>query len=199
MNWDKLKDRINWAIRFLDNVIEVNKYPLPEIKKITQANRKIGLGVMGFADMLIMLDIPYNSQEALNFSKKLMQFIHTQSLQASVLLAVKRGVFPNFEKSIYLSQNLKLRNATVNTIAPTGTISIIAGCSSGIEPLFALSFVRNVLSGTKLFEVNPFFEEIANQKGFYNETMLAEIAQKGSLQIIEKCPSGNQAYFCNRL
>ncbi|HBG27942.1 MAG: ribonucleoside-diphosphate reductase, adenosylcobalamin-dependent [Planctomycetes bacterium GWF2_41_51] len=182
MNWDRLKDTVNWGIRFLDNVIEVNKYPLEQIKEITQANRKIGLGVMGFADMLIMLKIPYNSQEALNLAGKLMKFIHDQSFNASMELAKERGSFQNLEKSIYAKRDLKLRNATVNTIAPTGTISIIAGCSSGIEPLFAISFVRNVLSGTQLFEVNHWFEEIAKKEGFNLQDILGEIAQKGSLQ-----------------
>ena len=188
INWGKLEDCIKWGILFLDNVIEVNKYPLPEIQEITQANRKIGLGVMGFADMLIMLGIPYNSQDALNLARKLMRFIHKQSLEASEKLAEQRGVFPNYDKSIYAAKNLKIRNATVNTIAPTGTISIIAGCSSGIEPLFAISFVQNVLSGTKLFEVNPVFEEAAKKYGFYNDKIISTIAKNGSLQTIKNIP-----------
>ena len=194
-DWNKLRDRVRWAVRFLDNVIEVNKYPLPQIKKITQANRKIGLGVMGFADMLIMLEIPYNSQDALELAKKLMRFIHNHSLKASEELAEQRGVFPNFEKSIYAGKGLKLRNATVNTIAPTGTISIIAGCSSGIEPLFAINFVRNVLSGTKLFEVNHLFEQAAKAKGLCRQDILNEIAQKGSLQSIKNIPAGLKRIF----
>jgi ribonucleoside-diphosphate reductase alpha chain len=194
-DWNKLRDRVRWAVRFLDNVIEVNKYPLPQIKKITQANRKIGLGVMGFADMLIMLGIPYNSQDALELAKKLMRFIHRHSIKASVKLAQQRGVFPNFEKSIYAGKGLRLRNATVNTIAPTGTISIIAGCSSGIEPLFAINFVRNVLSGTKLFEVNRLFEQAAKAKGLYRQDILNEIAQKGSLQSIKSIPAGLRRIF----
>jgi ribonucleoside-diphosphate reductase alpha chain len=195
LDWDKLKDRVKWAIRFLDNVIEVNKYPLPQIQEITLANRKIGLGVMGFADMLIMLGIPYGSEEALKLAKKLMRFIREQSVRTSVELAEKRGVFPNFDKSIYASKGLRLRNATVNTIAPTGTISIIAGCSSGIEPLFAVSFVRNVLSGTKLFEVNPLFEEAAKKAGLHLQDILAEIARKGSLQTLKAIPSGLKRIF----
>lgn len=195
LNWEKLKDSVIWGIRFLDNIIEVNKYPLPEIREMTFANRKIGLGVMGFADMLIMLGIPYNSQEALNLAGELMRFIHSQSIEASVRLAEERGVFPNFDKSIYVEKGLRLRNATVNTIAPTGTISIIAGCSSSIEPLFAISFVRNVLSGTKLFETNTLFEEIAKREGFYKEEILSQIAKKGSLQTIKNIPSKFKRIF----
>jgi ribonucleoside-diphosphate reductase alpha chain len=195
LNWVKLKDCVNWGILFLDNVIEMNKYPLPEIREMTLANRKIGLGVMGFADMLIMLEIPYNSDEALNLAKKLMRFIHKQSMEASAKLAEERGVFPNYNKSIYTAKNLKLRNATVNTIAPTGTISIIAGCSSGIEPLFAISFVRNVLSGTKLFEVNPLFEEIAKKQGLYREEIISKIAKQGSLQSIKNIPEEIKGIF----
>ena len=195
LNWEKLKDCVNWGILFLDNVIEVNKFPLPEIREMTLANRKIGLGVMGFADMLIMLGIPYNSQEALNLAKKIMQFLHKQSLEASVKLAEERGVFPNYNRSIYKAKNLKLRNATVNTIAPTGTISIIAGCSSGIEPIFAVSFIRNVLSGTKLFEVNPLFEEIAKKQGLYEEEIISKIAKQGSLQSIENIPEEIKSIF----
>jgi len=195
LNWQKLKDRIVWGVRFLDDVIEVNKYPLPEIKEITIANRKIGLGVMGFADMLVKLGIPYNSTEAIHSAEELMRFMHQESLHASTSLAKERGVFPNFEKSIYAKNNIKLRNATVNTIAPTGTISIIAGCSSGIEPLFAISFVRHVLSGTKLFEVNPFFEEVAKKKGIYVQEILAQIAQHGSLQKIKGIPKDMKRLF----
>ena len=195
LDWNKLKDRVNWAVRFMDNVIEVNKYPLPQIQEITLANRKIGLGVMGFADMLIMLGIPYNSDEALKLAEKLMRFIHKHSLDASVELAGQRDVFPNFDKSIYFGKGLRLRNATVNTIAPTGTISIIAGCSSGIEPLFAVSFVRNVLSGTKLFEVNPLFEEAAKNAGLDLQDILGEIARKGSLQSVKSIPSSLKRIF----
>jgi ribonucleoside-diphosphate reductase alpha chain len=195
LDWDKLKDRVGWAIRFLDNVIEVNKYPLPQIQKITLANRKIGLGVMGFADMLIMLGMTYGSEEALKLAKKLMKFIHEHSIRTSVELAEERGVFPNFDKSIYAVKGLRLRNATANTIAPTGTISIIAGCSSGIEPLFAVSFVRNVLSGTKLFEVNPLFEEAAKKAGLHLHDILGEIARKGSLQSVKGIPSELKRIF----
>lgn len=185
VDWGKLKNRIQLGIRFLDNVIDVNKFPLPQIKKVTFSNRKIGLGVMGFADMLIKLNISYNSKTAIDFSEKLMKFIQKESIDASCKLAAERGVFPNFKKSIYARKNLRLRNATVNTIAPTGSISIIAGCSSGIEPLFAISFVRNILSDRKLFETNVLFEDLAKREGFYNKNLMSEIAQKGSLRDIK--------------
>jgi len=195
VNWLKLRDTVRLGIRFLDDVIEVNKFPLEQIKRITLANRKIGLGVMGFADMLIKLGIAYNSPQAVNFAKKLMRFIHKESLDASVALAEERGVFPNFARSIYARNRLRLRNATVNTIAPTGTISIIAGCSSGIEPLFAISFVRNVLSGTKLFEVNSLFEEVADERKIYKREILSEIAKNGSLQKIREIPRDVKEVF----
>ncbi|MFB0524721.1 MAG: adenosylcobalamin-dependent ribonucleoside-diphosphate reductase, partial [Phycisphaerae bacterium] len=195
VDWQRLKDTVRWAARFLDDVIEVNNYPFPQIKQITLANRKIGLGVMGFADMLIKLGMVYNSPQAVNFAGKLMRFIHKESVDASAALAKERGVFPNFAKSIYAKDHTRLRNATVNTIAPTGTISIIAGCSSGIEPLFAISFVRNVLSGTKLFETNPLFEAAAKKRQIYNREILAEIARRGSLQNIKDVPEDIKKVF----
>lgn len=195
VDWQKLSNRIHWAVRFLDNVIEVNKFPLPEIKEMTLKNRKIGLGIMGLADMLILLGIPYNSPEAVRFANGLMRFIRRESLMASVSLARVRGAFPSFGKSIYAKDNLRLRNATVNTVAPTGTISIIAGCSSGIEPLFAISFTRNVLSGTRLFEINPLFEKAARNEGFYNKAALVKIARDGSLRGIKAVPSDMKKIF----
>jgi ribonucleoside-diphosphate reductase alpha chain len=195
VDWETLKDRIGWAIRFLDDVIEVNRYPLPEIGEITFANRKVGLGVMGFADMLIKLGIAYTSREAVEFAEKLMGFVHRGSLNASMALAEERGVFPNFEKSIYGKDNLRVRNATVNTVAPTGTISILAGCSSGIEPLFGVSFMRNVLSGTKLFEVHPLFEELARKRGIYRKEILSQIAQWGSIRKIKGIPRDMKRVF----
>lgn len=195
VDWQKLSNSIRWGVRFLDNVIEVNKFPYSKIKDITLANRKIGLGVMGFADMLILLGIGYNSPSAVEFSRELMRFIRKESLRASEELAKERGVFPNFKKSIYAKRNLKLRNATVNTIAPTGTISIIAGCSSGIEPLFAISFKRNVLSGAKLFEVNPLFKEMARNRKFYSRKIMLEIAKYGSLQKIKDIPEDLKKLF----
>jgi ribonucleoside-diphosphate reductase alpha chain len=182
-------------VRFLDNVIDVNRYPLEAIRAITLANRKIGLGVMGFADMLIRLGIPYDAGEAVTFAARLMRFIHRESLAASERLARRRGVFANFGKSIHAASNRRFRNATVNTIAPTGTISIIAGCSSGIEPLFAVSFVRNVLSGTRLFETNPLFEKTAKDRGFHSRDLLAEVARHPSLAGIKGIPDDVKRLF----
>jgi ribonucleoside-diphosphate reductase alpha chain len=195
VDWEKLAALVRWSIRFLDDVIEVNQFPLPQIKKITLANRKVGLGVMGFADLLIRLSIPYNTPEAVDSAQRLMHFIHKESLQASAALARERGVFHHWPGSIYGQKNWRLRNATVNTVAPTGTISIIAGCSSGIEPLFAVSFIRNVLSGTKFFEVNPIFEEMAKTRGFYSKEMVARIAQSGSLQKVKGIPADIKKIF----
>lgn len=195
IEWEKLKEKIWWGVRFLDDVIEVNKYPLPQIKEITFANRKIGLGVMGFADMLIKLGIPYDSQQAIQLSLKLMKFFHQESLKASQSLAKERGVFPNYKKSIYPAKNLRLRNATMNTVAPTGTISIVAGCSSGIEPLFALSYVRNVLSGTKLFETHPLFEKGLRQRGLYSRELMARIGQSGSIRSLREMPEELKRIF----
>lgn len=195
LDWQKLKHCVYWGIRFLDNVIDVNKYPLPQIKEMTLGNRKIGLGVMGFADMLIRLGIPYTSKAALDLAEKLMRFLHKESLSVSSSLAEKRGPFPNFDKSIYAKKAFRLRNAAVNTIAPTGTISIIAGCSSGIEPLFAISFVRNALSGTKFLEVSPLFESAAKERGLYKDEILAEIARKGSLRTVKAVPEELKRVF----
>lgn len=195
VDWEKLKDMTHIGVRFLDNVIDVNKFPLPRIKEITFANRKIGLGVMGFADMLIRLNIPYDSKKAVLFADRIMAFIHTESLKASAELAKERGVFPNFRRSIYAAKKLRVRNATVNTIAPTGTISIIAGCSSGIEPLFAISFVRNILSGARLFETNAYFEEIAKKKGFYSKMLMEEIAAQGTLRAVKGVPPDIKKIF----
>ena len=194
-DWERMAETIRWGIRFLDDVIEVNNFPLEEIAAITRANRKVGLGIMGFADMLIRLGIPYNSREAELFARRLMAFIRRESLKASSQLAAERGVFPNYAQSIYARKNLPLRNATVNTVAPTGTISIIAGCSSGIEPLFAISYVRNVLSGTRLFEINPIFETVARARGIYKREILAEIARWGTLRRIRGIPRDVKRVF----
>jgi ribonucleoside-diphosphate reductase alpha chain len=195
MDWERLKEIIGWGIRFLDNVIEVNNYPLAKIKEMASANRKIGLGVMGFADMLIRLGIPYTSDEAVKTASAVMKFFHQASLEASAGLAEERGVFPNYAQSIFAEKNGKLRNATVNTVAPTGTISIIAGCSSGIEPLFALSYVRNVLSGTRFFETHPMFEMELRRRGLYSKELMAYVGRVGSLKDIESIPDDLKKVF----
>lgn len=188
LDWERLKETVHWGVRFLDDVIEVNAYPLPQIAEMTRGNRKIGLGVMGFADMLIKLGMSYLNPEAEALASKLMQFVRQESLAASQSLAEERGVFPNYEKSVHAREGLRLRNAALNTIAPTGTVSIIAGCSSGIEPLFALSYVRNVLSGSRLFETHPLFEEGMRRKGLDTKELMAEVGRQGSIQNIREIP-----------
>ena len=199
VNWDKLRETVRNAVHFLDNVVDANVYPLKETEAVTRANRKIGLGVMGFADMLIMLGVPYDSEEALKLGEQVMAFIEEKAHEKSVEIAKKRGSFPNFKGSIWETKYPAFRNATVTTVAPTGTISIIAGCSSGIEPLFAVSFMRNVLGGTRLFETNPLFEEMAKQRGFYSAKLLEETARTGSVQKIKGVPDDVKRLFATAL
>jgi len=182
VDWDDLRKTVHAAVHFLDNVIEVNRYPLPEIERVTKGNRKIGLGVMGYADMLIQLGIQYNSEASLKKAEEVMGFIQKEARAVSADLAEKRGPFPNFKGSVFdLPGARKLRNATTTTIAPTGTISIIAGASSGVEPLFGVSFVRNVMDNDELVEVNPLFAKIARREGFYSQELMRKIAEHGSL------------------
>ncbi len=196
IDYDSLKETVWYAVRFLDNVIDVSRYPLPEIEDMVSGNRKIGLGIMGFADVLFQMMIPYDSEEALALAEEVMAFIQKEAHEASRSLAKERGVFPNFEKSIYKDkQDCRYRNATVTTIAPTGTLSIIAGCSSGIEPIFALCFVRNVMDNDRLLEINPYFKKIAKERGFYSEELMEKIAEKGSIQDIEEIPEEVKRVF----
>ncbi|MCJ2563110.1 MAG: vitamin B12-dependent ribonucleotide reductase [Candidatus Thermoplasmatota archaeon] len=196
IDWGKLKDTVHKAVHFLDNVIDMNSYPLETIEEMTQGNRKIGLGVMGFADLLIMLGIRYDSQEATDVAEKAMSFVETESRKASVELARTRGVFPNFTGSIFdVPGGERVRNATTTTIAPTGTISIIAGCSGGIEPLFAVSFIRTVMDDDKLIEVNPLFKERAMKEGFYSEELMKRIADRGSVHGMDDVPDHIQKLF----
>lgn len=196
IQWNKLSRVTRFAVRFLDDVIDVNKYPLHEIQKMTEGNRKIGLGIMGFADLLIKLGIPYDSNEAIDLAEKLMRFISDRARNMSKDLAHSRGSFPNFNGSTWEKKGLKcLRNATITTIAPTGSLSIIAGCSSGIEPLFAVVFVRNILDGSKMLEVHPQFEKIAEEQGFYSKDLVKRIAQVGSIQDFEDIPEDIRRIF----
>ena len=195
IDFEGLKEVVGRSVRFLDNTIDMSKYPLAEIDEMVKGNRKIGLGVMGFADMLFQLKIPYNSDEALETAETVMQFIQEKAHEASQNLSEERGEFPNWEQSIYKERDLKLRNATCATIAPTGTLSIIAGCSSGIEPLFALSFIRNVMDNDKLLEVNPNFKEVANDRRFYSRELMDEIAKRGSIKKIKQIPKDVRKVF----
>jgi ribonucleoside-diphosphate reductase alpha chain len=199
LTWEKLQETVRNCVQFLDNVIDANKFALKETEAITRANRKIGLGVMGFADMLIKLGIPYDSENALDLAEELMRFVETEAHKKSVELGEERGPFPNFDRSIWKDKYPSMRNATVTTIAPTGSISIIAGCSSGIEPIFAISFIRNVLGGTRLFETNPLFEAMAKERGFYSAKLLEEIARTGSAQKIDGVPDDVRKLFVTAL
>ncbi|TET38342.1 MAG: adenosylcobalamin-dependent ribonucleoside-diphosphate reductase, partial [Dehalococcoidia bacterium] len=196
IDWEKLEKTVETAVRFLDNVIDKNRFPLPQIEEATKKTRKIGLGVMGFADMLIKLEKPYDSEEALEKAEDIMRFIQKRATEASVKLAKERGLFPAFAGSTYdRPTEPKVRNATRTTIAPTGTLSIIAGCSSGIEPLFALFYERNILDDDRLIEVNPLFEDVARRKGFYNEELMKELAKRGSIKDMETIPEETRRLF----
>lgn len=196
VDWDRLADVVHRGVHFLDNVIDVNEYPLEKIRELARGNRKIGLGVMGWADMLITMGIPYDSEEAVALGEKVMGFIEAEARAASVKLAGTRGVFPNFEGSIYdTPEGAQLRNATVTTIAPTGTLSILANCSSGIEPLFAVSYVRTVMDNDRLIEANPLFEDVAVKQGFYSRELMGLIAEHGSVHDIDAVPGDVRAVF----
>jgi ribonucleoside-diphosphate reductase alpha chain len=189
VDWAKLGETVKTSVRFLDNVIDANCYPLPEIEKMTKSNRKIGLGVMGFADMLIEFGIAYDSHAAANLGEEVMRFIQEEGRKVSAFLASERGVFPNFKGSLYDKEEaMRVRNATITTIAPTGTISMIAGCSSGIEPLFAIAYEKNVLDGERLLEVHPAFDRTAKDEGFYSEELMKMVAETGSLTKIYGIP-----------
>jgi|WetSurMetagenome_2_1015567.scaffolds.fasta_scaffold00348_25 ribonucleoside-diphosphate reductase alpha chain len=193
-DWPKLRYTTRKAVHFLDNVIDVNKYPLKEIGENTRANRKIGLGIMGWADMLIRLGIPYNSDQAIKLGEEVMRFIQTEGRLASSALAEERGVFPNYPRSIF-NGDMPVRNATVTTIAPTGTLSIIAGCSSGIEPIFAVSYVRTVMEGAKLIESNPLFEQEAQKAGVWSRELMEKVAESGSVAHLTEFPENIRKVF----
>ncbi|MGV8082365.1 MAG: vitamin B12-dependent ribonucleotide reductase [Coriobacteriia bacterium] len=196
VDWDRLADVVHRGVRFLDDVIEVNEYPLPKIAELVRGNRKIGLGVMGWADMLIKMGLAYDSDEGVALGEKVMGFIDAEAKFASRKLAETRGPFPNFAGSIYDTPGgSRIRNATVTTIAPTGTLSIIANCSSGVEPLFAVSYVRTVMDNDRLIEVNPLFEDMAVKGGFYTHELMQTIADHGSVAGIEDVPSAVRRVF----
>lgn len=196
IDYKKLARTVRSAVNFLDNVIDVNKLPLPQIEKITKMTRKIGLGVMGFADMLIQLGVPYNSEEALRIAADVSRFISDKALQTSEVLASKRGVFPAFKGSKYdVAGGYRPRNATRTTIAPTGTLSLIAGCSHSIEPHYAMVYVRNILEDEQLLEVNPHFEEVAKREGFYSDELLKQLVTGKGLHTLEYVPDRVKGLF----
>jgi len=197
MSWDQLRETIRKAVRFLDNVIDANVYVQPEIKEITKGNRKIGLGVMGFADMLIRRGTKYDTEEGLKAGEELMRFINDEGHKMSAELAVEKGSFPNFQGSVWEKKSKAMRNATVTTVAPTGTISIISGCSQGIEPFFAIAYIRDVADslGKSLVEINPLFEDIALREGFYSEELMRKISRKTSIQDVDEVPENIRKVF----
>jgi ribonucleoside-diphosphate reductase alpha chain len=196
IDWDRLADRIGKVVHFLDNVIDMNVYPIKKIEEMTKSNRKIGLGVMGFADMLLMLGIRYDSEEAIALAEKIMKFMLDASRSASEKLAQERAAFPNFKGSIFDIPDAKpLRNATLTTIAPTGTLSIIANSSSGIEPVFAVTYIRNIMDNTKLIEVHPYFQQVAEERGFYTPELMNLITQKGTIRGVSEVPADIQQLF----
>lgn len=196
VDWAELKRIVHLSVRFLDNVIDASIYPLDRITEMVHKNRKIGLGVMGWADLLFQVGLGYDSQQALILAEKLMDFVKAESRSASKKLAVERGPFPAYDESVFAERNLgPYRNATTTTIAPTGTLSILAGCSSGIEPLFALVFARHVMDGEKLVEVNPFFEEALKEAQNYSKGVMEEVEQKGTVQHLELLPSELREVF----
>ncbi|MGM0424834.1 MAG: vitamin B12-dependent ribonucleotide reductase, partial [Thermodesulfobacteriota bacterium] len=196
VDWERLGERIRLCVRFLDNVIDCSRYPLQQIQEQVRQNRKIGLGLMGWADLLFQLQIPYNSRKALDLAEKLMQFLQEYSWAASRELAEERGAFPGYEQSIFKPKEQgPFRNATTTTIAPTGTLSIIAGCSSGIEPLFALSFVRQVLDGERLLELNPHFEKALQESQYHSPQLMQDIAASGSIRDMDFLPQEMRQVF----
>ncbi len=204
VDWEKLGETVRLAVRFLDDVIDVNKFPVPESAAVTRGNRKIGLGVMGFAEMLIKLGISYDSDKAADFAAGLMSFIYDEAFRASSGLAGERGVFPNWGKSIYAGEGVRLRNGTLTSIAPTGTISIIAGTTSGIEPLFALAYKRkNVLGGETLYEINPLFFERCMKSGLapheFHERLMPELVRTGCISETEGVPLELRRLFATAL
>jgi ribonucleoside-diphosphate reductase alpha chain len=195
-DWERLRECIGDAVRFLDDVIDANRYPLLEIERATKATRKVGLGYMGWADALVLLDIPYDSDAAIELAGRVAEFLETESLAASAALAERRGPFPAWQGSRWdLAGHRPLRNSTTTTIAPTGTISIIAGCASGIEPLYALAYRRNVLDGAELTEINPMFQRVAAERGIASPELFANVAEHGGVRGNPAVPADIQRRF----
>ncbi|MBN1389510.1 MAG: vitamin B12-dependent ribonucleotide reductase [Candidatus Thermoplasmatota archaeon] len=196
VDWERIKRVVRTSVHFLDNVIDMNNFPLPEIAENTNANRKIGLGIMGWADLLFRLGIPYDSEQAVELAERIMSFIRTEAIGTSRELAAVRGPFPNFKGSLFdIRGEPPIRNATVTTIAPTGTISIIAGTSSGIEPLFALVFKRNVMDQDRLVEVHSYFKEVAQSNGYFSEELMSKISERGTVKGLGSVPEKHQRIF----
>ncbi|MEX5213922.1 MAG: adenosylcobalamin-dependent ribonucleoside-diphosphate reductase [Nitrospiraceae bacterium] len=195
IDYERLAERVRLAVRFLDNVIDMTRFPLEAIAKLTTGNRKIGLGVMGFADLLISLNVPYDSEEALKLGESLMRFVREHAHEASGDLARTRGVFPNYSTSRLKETGERRRNATVTTIAPTGTISIIADCSAGIEPLYGVSFVRTVMDDVRLTSVHPEFLRLARRHGIASDALLREVSQQESIQHLTEIPPDLRRLF----
>jgi ribonucleoside-diphosphate reductase alpha chain len=197
VHYDRLKEVVGLGVHFLDNVIDVSKFPIPQIEQLTRANRKIGLGVMGWADLLIELGIPYDSEEAMRLADEVMGFISAEALRASIELAEKRGPFPRwYQERIYQNnQRPPQRNATITTIAPTGTISLIADCSSGIEPIYSVAYLRRSFESERMLFVHPLFERYARERGFYTDAILSRIGTSGSLAQISEIPERARRLF----
>jgi ribonucleoside-diphosphate reductase alpha chain len=190
------KETVRIATRFLDDVVESSRYPVPQTERITKGNRKIGLGVMGFADLLFLLRLPYSSDAAVRLGEEIMKTLNDEAHRASEELAEERGPFPNWKGSRWDVERHRLqRNATVSTVAPTGTLSILAGCSSGIEPLFSLVFTRNILDGRRLLEASPVFLQVAKERGFHSKSLLERIARMGSIQEMQEIPADVRRVF----
>jgi ribonucleoside-diphosphate reductase alpha chain len=196
IDWAALGETVKLGVRFLDNILDACNYPVTKTAEIAHANRKIGLGVMGFADCLFMLRIPYDSRQGVRFGELIMKFINDTAREASIELAEQRGAFPNWTNSTWNTEaKLKVRNASITCVAPTGTISIIADCSGGIEPLYSLAFLRQVLSGNKLLQVNPIFKDVAEKLGLYNDGLVQQILKTGSIQKIAEIPAEIRRIF----
>ena len=197
VDWDKLKHVTRTATHLLDNVIDMNKYPLKEIEEVSKDERRLGLGVMGFADLLVKLKIPYNSEQGRALGERVMQFVHDESQKRSVELAQERGTFPCFTGSAWDTGKAEdaVRNSTFTTVAPTGTISMIADCSSGIEPLFSICYIKRVMDGQELLYANKEFEKVAKERGFYSEALMKKISTSGSLQHFDDIPDDVKKVF----